>query len=154
MITLPLNKYYFISTVITTTNQSYHINTYYIFTQPLSRFLDFGFNDFIGLKNMSVAVGPVAQCWVPDTTPHKEPGPSKIIPPTDHTWLGIRRRPTNILQLYSLVDWFRLGGSWRGFSPSSSFSSSIIRLDVILRLHLSSLFFKLLFYCWWWMNIA
>ena len=25
MITLPLNKYYFISTIITTTNQSYHI---------------------------------------------------------------------------------------------------------------------------------
>ena len=25
-------------------------NTYYIFIQPLSRFLDFGFNDFIGLK--------------------------------------------------------------------------------------------------------
>ena len=25
MITLPLNKYYFISIVITTTNQSYHI---------------------------------------------------------------------------------------------------------------------------------
>ena len=33
-------------------------NTYYIFTQPLSRVLDFGFNDFIGLKNTLVAVGP------------------------------------------------------------------------------------------------
>ena len=30
-------------------------NTYYIFTQPLSRFLDFGFNDFIGLKNTPIA---------------------------------------------------------------------------------------------------
>ena len=33
-------------------------NTYYIFIWPLSRFLNFGFNDFIGLKNMPVAVGP------------------------------------------------------------------------------------------------
>ena len=59
MITLPLSKYYFISTVITTTNQNYHIkNTYYIFTQLLSQFLDFGFNDFIDLKNTLVVVGP------------------------------------------------------------------------------------------------
>ena len=57
MITLPLSKYYFISTVITLI-KTIISNTYYIFTQPLSRFLDFGFNDFIGLKNMPVAVGP------------------------------------------------------------------------------------------------
>ena len=48
-----------------------------------------------------------------------------------------------VLQLYSLVDQFRLGGSRRGFSPSSSVSSSITRLGVILCLHLSSLLFKL-----------
>ena len=57
MITLLLNKYY-ISTTITITNQSYHTNAYYIFIRLLSRFLDFGFNDFIGLKNTPVAVGP------------------------------------------------------------------------------------------------
>ena len=33
-------------------------NEYYIFIQPLLRFLDFSFNDFIDLKNMPVAVGP------------------------------------------------------------------------------------------------
>ena len=38
----------------------------------------------------------VAQCWVLDSTPQKEPGPSKIIPLTDHMWLGIRKRPSNI----------------------------------------------------------
>ena len=52
-----------------------------------------------------------------------------------------------VLQLYSLVDQFRLGGSRRGFSPSSSVSSSITRLGVILCLHLSSILFKLSFYC-------
>ena len=46
-------------------------------------------------------------------------------------------------QLYSLVDQFRFGGSWRGFSSSSSISSSITRLGVILCLHLSYLLFKL-----------
>ena len=33
-------------------------NAYYIFIRSLLWFLDFGFNDFIGLKNTSVAVGP------------------------------------------------------------------------------------------------
>ena len=53
-----------------------------------------------------------------------------------------------VLQLYSLVDRFRLGGLRRGFLPSSSVSTSITHLSVILCLHLSSLFFKLLFYCY------
>ena len=44
-----------------------------------------------------------------------------------------------VLQLYSLVDQFSLGGSWKGFSPSTSVSFSIIRLSVILYLHFSSL---------------
>ena len=35
--------------------------------------------------------------------PKKEPGPSKIIPPTDHTWLGIRKRPPNKGYIYSRV---------------------------------------------------
>ena len=35
----------------------------------------------------------MTQCWVPNATPQKEPGSSKIIPLTDHTWLGIRKRP-------------------------------------------------------------
>ena len=42
----------------------------------------------------------MAQCWVSDATPQKEPEPSKIIPPTDHTWLGIRKRPSNIWRLH------------------------------------------------------
>ena len=50
-----------------------------------------------------------------------------------------------VLQLYSLVDQFRLGGSRRGFSPSTSVSSSITCHSVILCLHLSSLLFKLLY---------
>ena len=37
--------------------------------------------------------------------------------------------------------------SWRGFSPSTSISSSITRLGVILCLHLSSLLFKFFIYC-------
>ena len=44
-----------------------------------------------------------------------------------------------VLQLYSLVDQFQLGGPWRGFSPSTLVSSSIVPLSVILYLHLSSL---------------
>ena len=52
-----------------------------------------------------------------------------------------------VLQLYSLVDRFCLGGSRRGFLPSSLVSSSIIRLGVILCLHLFSLLFNLSFYC-------
>ena len=45
----------------------------------------------------------------------------------------------HVIQLYSLVDRFRLGGPWRGFLPSTSVSSLITRLGVILYLHLSSL---------------
>ena len=52
-----------------------------------------------------------------------------------------------VLQLYSLVDRFRLRGSRKDFSPSSSVSFSITRLGVILCLHFSSLLFKLSFYC-------
>ena len=48
-----------------------------------------------------------------------------------------------ILQLIDLP----LGGRQRGFSPSSSISSSITRLGVILWLHLSSLTLVLYFYC-------
>ena len=52
-----------------------------------------------------------------------------------------------VLQLYFLVDRFRLGESQRGFLPSSSITFSITHLCVILCLHLSSLLFKLSFYC-------
>ena len=52
-----------------------------------------------------------------------------------------------VLQLYSLVDRFQLGGLQKGFLPSSSISSSITYLGVILCLHLSSHLFKLSFYC-------
>ena len=52
-----------------------------------------------------------------------------------------------ILQLYSLVAQFQLGGSQIGFSLSSLVSSSITQLSVTLFLHLSSLLFKLSFYC-------
>ena len=45
----------------------------------------------------------------------------------------------HVLQLYSLVDRYRLGGPRRGFSLSTSVSSLITRLGVILCLHLSSL---------------
>ena len=45
----------------------------------------------------------------------------------------------HVLQLYSLVDRFQLGGPRRGFLLSSSISSSITRLSVILCSHLSSL---------------
>ena len=51
-----------------------------------------------------------------------------------------------VLQIYFLVDQFRLGGLRRGFSPSSSVSSSITRLGIIVCLHLSSLLFKLSFF--------
>ena len=44
-----------------------------------------------------------------------------------------------VLQLYSLVDRFQLGGPQRGFLLSFSISSSITRLSVILCSHLSSL---------------
>ena len=59
-----------------------------------------------------------------------------------------------VLQLYSLVDRFRLRGSRRGFSSSSSVFSSISRLNVILYLHLSSLLLKLSFYCQLLMDMA
>ena len=55
---------------------------------------------------------------------------------------------------YSLVDRFRLGGSRRGFSLSSSISSSITHLSILLCLHLYSLLFKLFFYCSLWLNMA
>ena len=51
-----------------------------------------------------------------------------------------------VLQIYFLVDQFRLGGSLSGFSLSSLVSSSITRLSVIMCLHLSSPLFKLSFY--------
>ena len=44
-----------------------------------------------------------------------------------------------VLQFYSLVDQFRLGGSRRGFLLSSLVFSSVTRLGAILCLHLSSL---------------
>ena len=56
-----------------------------------------------------------------------------------------------VLQFYSLVDRFRLKGSQKGFSPSSSISSSITHLGVILWLHLSSLTLVLYFYCFLFM---
>ena len=37
----------------------------------------------------------MAQCWDPEATLQKEPGPSKVIPPTDHMWLGNRKRTSN-----------------------------------------------------------
>ena len=52
----------------------------------------------------------------------------------------------HVLQLYSLVDRFRLGGLHRGFLSSTSVSSSITCFDVILYLHLSSLLFKVYIY--------
>ena len=52
-----------------------------------------------------------------------------------------------MLQLYYLVDRLPLGGRQRGFSPSSSVSSSITRFGVILWLRLSSLTPVLYFYC-------
>ena len=52
-----------------------------------------------------------------------------------------------VLQLYSLVDQFQLGGSLRGFLPSFSISSLITCLGVISCLRPSSLLFKLFFYC-------
>ena len=54
----------------------------------------------------------------------------------------------HVLQLYSLVDRFRLEGSRRGFLLSFSVSSSITRLDIILCLHLSSLLLSFTLYCW------
>ena len=53
----------------------------------------------------------------------------------------------HVLQLYSLVDRFRLRGLHRGFLSSTSVSSSITCFGVILYLHLSSLLFKLYIYC-------
>ena len=53
----------------------------------------------------------------------------------------------HVLQFYSLVDQFRLGGPRRGFSLSASVSFLITHLGVILYLHLSSLLFKLYIYC-------
>ena len=47
----------------------------------------------------------------------------------------------HVLQLYSLVDRFRLGGLWRGFSLSSSVFSLITHLGVILCLHLAFILF-------------
>ena len=52
-----------------------------------------------------------------------------------------------VLQLYSLVDRYQLGGPRREFSSSTSVSSSITCLGVILCLYLSSFFFKLYIYC-------
>ena len=52
-----------------------------------------------------------------------------------------------VLQLYSLMDRFQLGGLRRDFSPISLVSSSIIHFGVILCLHLSSLTLVLYFYC-------
>ena len=45
----------------------------------------------------------------------------------------------HVLQLYSLMDRFRLRELQRGLSLSSSVSSSITCLDIILCLYLSSL---------------
>ena len=59
-----------------------------------------------------------------------------------------------VFQLYSLMDRFRFGGLQRGFLLSSSFSSLITHFGVILCLHISSLLFKLYFYCSLWLNMA
>ena len=37
----------------------------------------------------------MTQCWVSEATSQKELKPSKVIPPTDHTWLGNQKRPLN-----------------------------------------------------------
>ena len=46
-------------------------NMYYIFTQPLLWFLDFGLNDFVALKICWLSLDHMAQCWIPDETPQK-----------------------------------------------------------------------------------
>ena len=51
----------------------------------------------------------------------------------------------HVLQLYLLVDRFRLRGLHRGFLSSTSVSSSITCFDVILYLHLSSLLLNFTF---------
>ena len=51
----------------------------------------------------------MAQCWVTDTIPQKEPGSSKVIPPTDHTWLGHQKTPPNTCYTRTRQS----SGSWR-----------------------------------------
>ena len=58
MIALSLNKLLYFDYYYKLLIKAIVSNAYYIFIRPLSRFLDFSFNDFIGLKNMPVAVGP------------------------------------------------------------------------------------------------
>ena len=58
MIALPLNKLLYFDYYYKLLIKAIISNAHYVFIQPLSRFLDFGFNDFIGLKNTPVAIGP------------------------------------------------------------------------------------------------
>ena len=48
---------------------------------------------------MPVAVRPCGSMLSSRRNSPKRTWPSKIIPPTDHTWLGIRKRPSNIWRL-------------------------------------------------------
>ena len=53
-----------------------------------------------------------------------------------------------------LVDRLSLGERWRGFTPSTSVSSSITHWHVILYLYSSSLLFQLSYYCCVILNMA
>ena len=81
-----------------------------------------------------------ANCWMRITSENMAPGSWNL------KGLGTLGRLSLkglfnicVLQLYSLVDQFQPGGPWKGFSPCTLVSSLIIRLNVILYLHLSSL---------------
>ena len=48
----------------------------------------------------------MAPCRVPNATAQKDPGPSKVIPPTNHTWLANRKRPPNKYTKRTLKNYF------------------------------------------------
>ena len=73
MITSLLNTYYFISTTITTINQSYYIKHILFIISTIIMILRLGFTHFVDLKIRRKPVDYTSQCQVLDATPHTNP---------------------------------------------------------------------------------
>ena len=77
-------------------NRSYSTKKIIHLFQPLSRFLEFGFYLFVGLKMHRKPLVYAAQSQVPDWTSQNKFGFSKATPPVEDTWLRVKTTLDNV----------------------------------------------------------
>ena len=93
MITSLLDIYYFISTTITTINQSYYIKRILYIYSIIIMILRLWFKWFCRLKSMPVAIGLRGPMLSSECISLYQLGPSKVTPPVDNTWPSTKKGP-------------------------------------------------------------